>query len=125
MKKILSIMAIVLLTVSLFTSCKKDDDPADNDLFVGTYRGSVSYNTDGETISKDNGSVTVVKIGDKYNFAFSDAIPDITGVEFAKENDNTYINIGGDATSYIRINASTLKILYVKDGKRWGADCTR
>lgn len=125
MKKILSVLAITLLTVSLFTSCKKDDDPADNDLFVGTYRGSVSYNTDGETISKDNGSVTVVKIGSKYNFAFSDGIPDITGVEFAKENDNTYINIGGDATSYIRINASTLKILYVKDGKRWGADCTR
>ncbi|MFD2921619.1 hypothetical protein ACFS6H_18010 [Terrimonas rubra] len=125
MKKILSVLAIALLTVSLFTSCKKDDDPADNDLFVGTYRGSVSYNTDGETISKDNGSVTVVKIGSKYNFAFSDGIPDITGVEFAKENDNTYINIGGDATSYIRINASTLKILYVKDGKRWGADCTR
>lgn len=125
MKKILSVLAIALLTVSLFTSCKKDDDPADNDLFVGTYRGSVSYNTDGETISKDNGSVTVVKIGSKYNFAFSDGIPDITGVEFEKENDNTYINIGGDATSYIRINASTLKILYIKDGKRWGADCTR
>lgn len=125
MKKILSVLAIVLLTVSLFTSCKKDDDPVDNDLFVGTYRGSVSYNTDGETISKDNGSVTVVKIGDKYNFAFSDGIPDITGIEFAKDDDNTYINIGSNETSYIRITASSLDIFYLKDGKRWGADCSR
>lgn len=125
MKKILSVLAIVLLTASLFSSCKKDDDPTDNDLFVGTYRGSISYNTPDETITKESGSVTVVKIGSKYNFAFSDGIPDITGIEFAKNDDNTYVNIGSNETSYIRITASNLDIFYLKDGKRWGADCTR
>lgn len=125
MKKILSVLAIVLLTVSLFSSCKKDDDPADNDLFVGTYRGNISYVADGESISKADGSVTVVKVGSKYNFAFSDGIPDINGIEFAKDGDNTYINIGSSETSYIRITASSLDIFYLKDGKRWDADCTR
>ncbi len=125
MKKLFSTLAIVLLTVSLFTSCKKDDDPADNDLFVGTYRGSVAYNTDTENISTADGSVTVVKVGDKYNFAFSNSIPDINGIEFAEDGDNTYINIGSTETSYIRITASSLDILYLKDGKRWTADCTR
>ncbi len=125
MKKLFSTLAIVLLTVSLFTSCKKDDDPADNDLFVGTYRGSVAYTTDTENISTADGSVTVVKVGNKYNFAFSNSIPDINGIEFAQDGDNTYINIGSTETSYIRITASSLDILYLKDGKRWTADCTR
>lgn len=125
MKKLFSTLAIVLLTVSIFTSCKKDDDPADNDLFVGTYRGSVAYTTDTENISNADGSINVVKVGNKYNFAFSNSIPDINGIEFAEDGDNTYINIGSTETSYIRITASSLDILYLKDGKRWTADCTR
>lgn len=124
MKKLFSLMAIVLLTASLFTSCKKDDDPADNDLFVGTYRGNIAYTTDTENISTAEGSVTVVKVGNKYNFAFSNGIPDITGIEFS-EDGNTYINIGSSETSYIRISASSLNIFYLKDSKRWTADCSR
>ena len=114
-----------MLSIVVFTSCSDDDDPADNDLFVGTYNGSVSFLKDGETISVDDGSVTVAKVGNKYNFAFSDGIENITGIEFKEDGDNMYINIGGDETSYIRINASTLKMLYIKDGKTWTANCTR
>lgn len=125
MKSLLKIFGVLMLSIVVFTSCSDDDDPADNDLFVGTYNGSVSFLKDGETISVDDGSVTVAKVGNKYNFAFSDGIENITGIEFKEDGDNMYINIGGDETSYIRINASTLKMLYIKDGKTWTANCTR
>jgi len=125
MKNLWKIIGVLMVGLIVFTACSKDDDPADNDLFVGTYKGTVSFLKDGETKSVENGSVTVAKVGGKYNFAFSDGIDNITGVEFKKEGDNTYINIGGSDTSYIRIDASTLKMLYIKDGKTWTANCTR
>jgi len=125
MKNLWKIIGVLMVGLIVFTACSKDDDPADNDLFVGTYKGAISYLKDGETKSVEKGSVTVAKVGGKYNFAFSDGIENITGVEFRKEGDNTYINIGGDATSYIRIDASTLKMLYIKDGKTWTANCSR
>ncbi len=125
MKKIAKIFGLLALIMFVFTSCSKDDDPADNDLFIGTYKGSVSYVGDGETLSSNDGSVLVTKVGSKYNFIFSDGIPNINGVEFKQDTDNMYINVGGDATSYIRINASTLKILYISDGKMWTANCSR
>ncbi len=125
MKKIAKIFGLLALIMFVFTSCSKDDDPADNDLFIGAYKGSVSYVGDGETLSSNDGSVLVTKVGSKYNFIFSDGIPNINGVEFKQDTDNMYINVGGDATSYIRINASTLKILYISDGKMWTANCSR
>jgi len=105
-------------------SCKKDTDPADKDLFVGTYKGTVSYNNDGTTINSSDGKVTVSKIDDKYSFYFGNNIPDLTGVKFDKKDDNTYISVGSGLTG-ITINASTLKMLVVKDGATWTADCTR
>ena len=118
-----------LLIFSIFavSSCRSDDDPVDNDFFAGTYKGSISYNNGSETISKDNGSVFVTKIasGTKYNFRFSDGIPDLNGVEFKKEGDNVLVMVGGTATSYIRIDNKDLKILYISDGKTWIANCVR
>lgn len=105
-------------------SCKKDTDPADKDLFVGTYKGSVSYNKGETNITSSDGKVTVSKINDKYSFYFGSNIPDITGVTFNKQDDNTYVSVGSGLTG-ITINASTLKMLVVKDGATWTADCTR
>lgn len=125
MKNVLKFLGTGILLLFVVTACSKDDDPADNDLFVGTYNGSISYTSDSENKSSDDGKVTVVKVGDKYNFAFSDGIPNINGIEFEEEDDNYYINIGGSELSYIRINESDLKILYVVDGETWTADCSR
>lgn len=129
MKSSLKILFALLLGTFLFSSCSKDDDPANNDFFVGTYDGSVSYNTNGTSISDDNSSVVVTKVasGTTYNFHFSkDGIPDINGVQFEKRGDNVYYNIGGeDGVNYIRIDANSLKLLYSKDGATWTADCTR
>ena len=127
MKNLLKILSIVVLSVFVFASCSRDDDPADNDFFVGTYNGTVSYNDGNTNISSDNGKVTVVKIasGTKYNFAFSNGIPDLNGVEFQKTGDNTLINIGSNANAMITINNNDLDIIYNKDGKTWYANCTR
>ncbi|WP_419869087.1 hypothetical protein [Chryseobacterium sp. CT-SW4] len=131
MKKAIRIVGVFLLiffTVTSFVSCSDDDDPANNDFFAGTYKGSVSYNDGGSTnISTDNGSVFVTKIasGTKYNFAFSNSIPDLNGIEFNQEGDNTLVMVGSTATSYIRIDNDELKILYLKDGKTWTANCSR
>lgn len=125
MKKILSSLALIASISILLAACSKDTAPQDNDLFIGTYRGPISYNSADESISIDNGSITVSKVDNTYNFAFSDGIPNINGIKFEEEDDTYYINIGGSGTSYIRINKDVLKILYIYDGQTWTADCTR
>ena len=128
-KNVVKFLGLFLLVFSLFavSSCRSDDDPVDNDFFAGTYKGKISYNDGSSTITKDNGSVFVTKIasGTKYNFRFSDGIPDLNGVEFKKEGDNVLIMVGGSATSYIRIDNKDLKILYMSNGKTWTANGTR
>ncbi|UJF30670.1 hypothetical protein L0B70_04590 [Kaistella sp. 97-N-M2] len=118
---------ILLFSVISLASCSRDDDPADNDFFAGTYNGSISYYDGSTTNSQDNGKVFVTKVGsgNKYNFSFSDGISDLNGIEFKKEGDNSLISIGSSATSYIRIDNDDLKILYIADGKTWTANCTR
>ena len=94
MKKITLVTLVCLFIVTFFSiSCSKKDDPADNDIFVGKYKGSITYLSGKEKKSIDNGSVTVVKAGGSYYFRFSDGIPDLKGVSFKKEGDHTLVNI--------------------------------
>lgn len=128
MKKIFTLVTLVCLSIVAFSSisCSKKDDPADNDLFVGTYKGKISYSDGKEKKAADNGSVTVVKAGNDYYFRFSDGIPDLKGVSFKKEGDNTLVNIDlQEGVKLIKIDASSLKILYTQDGKIWTANGNR
>ncbi len=125
MKKYMLYLSAVFMLSLTVISCSKKDDPADNDLFVGTYNGKVSYDNGSEIKSNDNGKVTVVKAGSNYNFIFSDGIPDLTGIQFKKDGDNAVISIDEDVTKIIRITASKLNIGYAKDGAVWTADCSR
>lgn len=121
--KIIGVICIAFLAIS----CSKDDDPVDNNLFVGTYDGNVSF-TEGDThIESENSSVTVVKVGDNYNFKFNeDGIPSLTGVEFRDDGDHGIINVDfEEGIQYVKIDESTLNIRYTKDGKTWTAICTR
>ena len=127
MKRIV-LFSVICLSLVAFScaSCSKHDDPADNDLFVGTYKGKVSYSDSQQKKSADNGAVTVVKTGNNYYFRFSDGIPDLKGISFKKEGDNTLVNIDlKDGVKIIRINASSLNILYTTDGKTWIANASR
>ena len=125
--KILGVFMLVMFTAISFTSCSDDDDPADNDFFAGTYRGNISYNDGTTTNSTDNGEVFVTKIasGTKYNFKFSNNIPDLNGLEFQKQGDNSLVMVGSDALVYVRIDNNELKMYYTKDGKTLTANCTR
>ena len=128
MKKIFTLVTLICLSIVAFSSisCSKKDDPADNNLFVGTYKGKISYSDGKEKKAADNGSVTVVKAGNDYYFRFSDGIPDLKGVSFKKEGDNTLVNIDlQEGVKLIRIDASSLKILYTQDGKIWTANAKR
>ena len=128
MKKIIALVSVICLSLVAFSSisCSKNDDPADNDLFVGTYKGSISYLKGNEKKSFDNGSVTVVKAGNDYYFRFSDGIEDLKGVSFKKEGDNNLVNVDfQDGLKIIRITASSLYILYTTDGKTWTANAKR
>lgn len=127
MKNLLKFLAVTFFALFIFTACSDDDDPANNDFFAGTYKGSVSYRDGDNTLSSDNGSVFVTKIasGTKYNFAFSNRIPDLNGIEFEKKGDNTLVSVGADEMSYIRIDSNKLTILYTRDGKTWTANATR
>lgn len=124
MKKTMRILSLLLIATTVMIACKKDTDPADKDFFVGTYRGSISYQKDDNTITSSEGKVTVSKVGDTYNFFFGNNIPDIKGVKFEKSGDNNYVSVGSGVTG-ISINASTLKVLASNNGATWTADCTR
>ena len=118
------IFSLLLIATTVMIACKKDTDPADKDFFVGTYRGSISYQKDDNTITSSEGKVTVSKVGETYNFFFGNNIPDIKGVKFEKSSDNNYVSVGS-GVSGISINASTLKVLVANNGATWTADCTR
>ncbi len=122
-KKLLSLLAVISLGVLVLASCSKDDDPKDNDLFVGTYKGRVSYSNGDESISNNDGSVTVVKVGDKYTFNFSDGIPSIKNKEI-KKGQNSF-TLDWDEGSIITIDESTLTINMIKGGELWSANLTR
>ena len=125
MKNSIKFLSVLLIATFVFISCRKDDAPADNNLFVGTYDGSISYLTPGENKSTNNGKVTVVKVGDNFDFIFSDGIPDLKGVQFKNDGDNTVVSIDDNASKFIRITASKLSIAYTKDQAVWTADCNR
>ncbi len=125
MKSILSVIGVLLLSVVLFTACSKDTDPADVDVFAGTFKGKIGYVDDEKNISQDNGSVFVTKVGTRYDFRFSDGIPDLTGVEFEKKDDNTMVSIGSSGTGLITINKDKLVIGFARNGRSWTADCGR
>ncbi|WP_149276531.1 hypothetical protein [Pareuzebyella sediminis] len=117
--KILGMLCFVATTI---ISCSKDNDPSDDNLFVGTYRGSVSYtNSNNNTdISTDDGRVTVVKVGDNYSFNFSNDIPSINGLEMDK-NQNILVNSSGT----VKIDEGELIIAFTEDTEIWGANCSR
>lgn len=122
MKKPIKFLSIMFFIAALIVSCSKDNDPTDDNLFVGTYNGSISYSdTESETeTTTDDGRVTVVKVGNNYRFDFSNSIPSINGVEMEK-NQNVLVNSSGT----IKIDEGELIIAYVQDGETWGANCTR
>jgi len=126
MKNLLRVLGIFSL-IFIAAACSKDDDPADNDLFVGTYDGSVSYTDGDDEISSDDSSVTVVKAGNNYNFKFNKSgIPTLKGVEFEEDGDHGVINVDfEDGVQFITINQSKLRILYSKDGETWTANAER
>jgi hypothetical protein len=129
MKNVFKILGVFMLLFTAFSlsSCRDDDDPADNDFFAGTYKGSISYNDNDNDIATDNGEVFVTKIasGTKYNFRFSNGIPDLNGLEFQKQGDNTLVMVNSNALVYVRIDNNELKMIYTADGKTWRANCTR
>ena len=128
MKKLFTLVTLICISLVAFSSisCSKNDDPADNDLFVGTYKGKISFLKGEEKKSVDNGSVTVVKTGNDYYFRFSDGIEDLKGVSFKKDGDNTLVNIDfQDGVKFIKINASSLTMLYTTEGKTWIANAKR
>ncbi|MGN0003617.1 MAG: hypothetical protein ACI35V_09290 [Sphingobacterium composti] len=125
MKNTIKILSLLFIALFTFSSCSKDDDPVDNDLFVGTYNGTVRYNEGlGDSKSSTSGSVRVAKVGDTYNFNFSDGIPSLNGIKMEKGEGNVIIFEDG-ALGRVSISASNLDISYTKDGKTWFADCSR
>lgn len=125
MKAILSISGLLLLATVFFTSCSKDTDPADRDIFAGTFRGKIGYTDSEKNITQDNGSVFVTKVGGRYDFRFSDGIPDLTNIEFEKKDANTMVSTGSSGTGLITINKDKLVIGFTRDGRSWTADCGR
>ncbi|HLT50419.1 MAG TPA: hypothetical protein VKZ93_00605 [Arenibacter sp.] len=122
MKNSIKILSVLFMATVLIASCSKDNDPVDDDLFVGTYKGTVTYTDPGSStnITTNEGRVTLVKVGDTYNFDFSDGIPGLKGIKMEKDQS---VLISSDGA--IKIDEGTLIIGYNKDGQTWGANCKR
>jgi len=119
------LMAVLFITSLGFVSCSDDDSPADSDIFVGKYEGFVSYSNGESNTEETEGWVEVVKVGNNYNFVFSNSIPEITGVEFENHN-GVLTNVGATETQLIRVTASSLQIIYTEnENDTWTANCTR
>lgn len=121
--RILGMFGLILFAVS----CGKNTSPSKSDLFVGTYHGTVSYSDDDDEVKSDDSSVTIVKVGNKYNFKFNQSgIPMLSGIEFEKKGKNNLVNLDfEEGMKVIRVDASTLHILYAKDGENWSANAKR
>jgi len=125
MKTSIKILSLLFISFIAFSSCSKDDDPADNDLFLGKYEGAVSFNgSDDEDVSEPNGSVTVTKVGNNYTFNFSNGIPTLGDIVMEKGDNSTLVFQDGELGT-IRITASSLNIAYARDNRVWAADCSR
>ncbi len=124
--KTLSILFFTLLLTVGFSACSSDTDPADTEVFVGTYKGSISYTAinPAKHITATDGKVIVSKIGSTYSFHFDHKIPDLTGIKFEKKDDNTYISIGTGIKG-ITITKDKLTMLVTKGGETWTANCDR
>lgn len=108
-------------------SCGKSTNPSNKDLFVGTYEGTVGYTDNNDEVHSDDSSITVVKVGNKYNFQFNKSgIPMLTGIKFNEKDKSTTVNLDfEDGLRVIRIDANSLFIHYSKDDKTWTAKTTR
>lgn len=125
MKTSIKILSLLFISFIVLSSCSKDDDPSDNDLFLGKYEGSVSFNSpDDDDVSETNGSVTVTKVGNNYTFNFSDGIPTLGDISMEKGDNNTLVFEDGEIGT-IRITASSLNIAYARGDEIWTADCSR
>lgn len=128
MKQTLSFLAVLLFTVFTISSCSKKDNPADNNVFVGTYTGKTSYTKTGSLVGLADGKVTVTKVGDKYRFDFRDnangSIPAITDIEIPK-GQSSYTGTINGYTGNFSISASNLDLNLTKEGAIWTADCSR
>ncbi len=127
MKHVMKYLGALCLSLLIFTACSRNDDPTDNNLFVGVYKGSISYVDKTQSISTKDGSVTVVKTGNSYYFRFSNDIPDLKGIQFKKEGDDKLVNADfKDGIQYVRISAQSLSILYTQDvSKIWTVNASR
>lgn len=123
--KVLLAATVLLLTLGL-SSCNQDN-PSDADLFTGQYTGKVSFiktGDDAKSISNDNGTVTVFKVGNTYSFNFSDNIPPINGVKMEKDDDSL-VTIGTDGLKIIKITGENLTISYTTDKGSWNVIAKR
>lgn len=115
------------ILIAGFASCA--EDPADQDLFIGSYQGRITYSnpSEGKNITNDNGKVTIVKVGVKHDFHFSDNIPTIKGVRMEGNGGTFKGSISSDGAELISIKDGHLELNYIK-GKLdevWTANCDR
>nr|WP_153841545.1 hypothetical protein [Ornithobacterium rhinotracheale] len=129
--KIFGLLLFMVVTSFALVSCSDDDDPAYNLFFIGTYEGKVGYSEgflDEDNVKIQDGKVTVVKAGDKYNFEFSKTdgkIPTLTGIKIKKGENSTIVVEGLGEGQYVRINDKDLTLFVQQDGKTWVAKAKR
>lgn len=128
MKNAVKLMSLLFVAFFTLSSCSKDDDPVDNDLFVGTYAGDVGFkdleNQDND-VEYGPGEVTVTKLGgDNYSFSFDGDIPALDNITMTKGENNT-IFFNENEIGTITITESTLNIAITRDGQNWTADADR
>lgn len=125
-----NILKSTLVCGLLFGVAACAEDLADKDLFIGAYKGKVTYLKPKEKISirENMGKVTIGKVGSLYDFYFSNNIPTISGVKMEGAGGKfSGIVLTNEENSLIKIENGHLKLNYVKGilEETWTADCTK
>lgn len=121
-----SLLAVVM--VIGFVSCA--EDPDNYDIFIGSYHGRVSYTEPANAVIKTSkdGKVTIMKVGTRHDFHFSDGIPSINGIAIEKTEGRTFkASIVDPYSGYILIEDNKLDLKYIKGllEATWTANCER
>lgn len=119
----------------LLASCVEDigDDPSFplTKPFEGTYQGNVTYtNTAGAVaIKKNDGMLSIEKVGKYYNFVFDEGIPAVSGANVQGLGTNYTVTIPGkkDFSGSMKLNENALTLEFFNGNlaEVWTAEVVR
>ena len=116
----------ILFAFTALVSCEigaslEDDEAELPSSLLATYSGTLNYtDSDGNDISKTDGTATISKSGSTYTINFNHNVPTISNLRF-KDKNGSYATVStSNSSAGIVIENDEITVSVVKDGNNWG-----